>query len=120
MRLLAPVMSMVLGVAVVLAATAGPVESQIKPPPDFTFEKTKDSPGPVTFSHEKHKAKIEKCTECHTKIFKMKKGTSGPFEMEKMKAGEKCGTCHNGKTQIAGTTVFAVSDEKNCEKCHKK
>ncbi|HET7343096.1 MAG TPA: c(7)-type cytochrome triheme domain-containing protein [Methylomirabilota bacterium] len=113
-------MSVIVGVAAILAVMAGPVESQIKVPPDFTFEKGKDSPGPVTFSHEKHKAKIEKCTECHTKIFKMKKGTSGPFSMEKIKAGEQCGTCHNGKTQVGGTTVFAAGDEKNCEKCHKK
>jgi len=40
--------------------------------------------------------------------------------MEKMKAGEQCGACHNGKTEVAGAVVFPVADEKNCEKCHKK
>ncbi len=81
---------------------------------------TKDSPGPVTFSHAQHLQKVKKCAECHTKIFKMKKGQTGPLTMEKMKAGEQCGTCHNGKTQVAGKTVFTVDDQANCERCHKK
>ena len=97
-----------------------PGAAQVKVPPDFTFEKGKDSPGPVTFSHEKHKAKVEKCTTCHVKVFKMKKGTTGALTMDKMKAGETCGACHNGKTEVAGKTVFTVDDKGNCEKCHKK
>ena len=105
-------------VAVVPAAAQAP--PAIKIPADFTFERGKDSPGPVTFSHEQHKAKLEKCTACHVKVFKMKKGTSGPFTMDKMKAGEQCGACHNGKAAIAGTVVFPVADEKSCERCHKK
>lgn len=100
--------------------TVAPGDAQVKPPADFTVEKTKDSPGPVTFSHEKHKAKVEKCTACHTKIFKMKKGQTGPLTMDKMKAGEQCGVCHNGKTQVGGAVVFAVSEEASCAKCHKK
>ena len=56
----------------------------------------------MTFSHEKHKAKGDKCTSCHVKVFKMKKGTTGPLTMEKMKAGEQCGACHNGKTEVGG------------------
>ena len=121
-----------LGAVVIALVTAlaavGPLEAQspppaagIKTPADFQFDRGKDSPGPVTFSHEQHKGKLEnKCTACHVKVFKMKKGTSGPLVMEKMKAGEQCGTCHNGKTEVAGAVVFPVSDEKNCEKCHKK
>ena len=118
-----------LGSALVLAcvsvlAAVGPLGAQdpaaIKVPPDFAFEKQKDSPGTVTFSHEKHKAKIEKCTACHVKVFKMKKGTSGPLAMEKMKAGEQCGACHNGKTEIAGAKPASVADDKACETCHKK
>jgi hypothetical protein len=50
----------------------------------------------------------------------MKKGTSGPITMEKIKAGEQCGTCHNGKTEVAGKVVFLATDQVNCEKCHKK
>ncbi|HEU4369059.1 MAG TPA: cytochrome c3 family protein [Methylomirabilota bacterium] len=39
--------------------------------------------------------------------------------MEKMRAGEQCGACHNGKTQVGGVAVFAVDDGNSCVKCHK-
>jgi c(7)-type cytochrome triheme protein len=94
--------------------------AQVKPPPDLSFDKGKDSPGTVTFSHEKHLAVGNKCTSCHVKIFKMKKGASGPVTMAKIKAGEQCGACHNGKTAVEGKTVFLAVDPANCEKCHKK
>jgi c(7)-type cytochrome triheme protein len=94
--------------------------AQVKPPPDLSFDKGKDSPGTVTFSHEKHVAAGVKCTGCHVKIFKMKKGTSGTLTMDKMKAGEQCGACHTGKTVVEGKTPFAVAEPANCEKCHKK
>ena len=48
----------------------------------FKFEGGKDSPGPVTFSHEEHKERVGGCTACHVKIFKMKKGADAPFTME--------------------------------------
>ena len=99
---------------------ASPGWTQAKPPADMTFEGGKDSPGKVTFSHEKHVAAGTKCTSCHVKVFKMKKGQTGPLTMEKMKAGEQCGVCHNSKTQMAGKAVFDVNDKANCEKCHKK
>jgi c(7)-type cytochrome triheme protein len=60
-----------------------------------------------------------KCTSCHVKVFKMKKGQTGPLTMDKMKAGEQCGACHTGKA-MEGKTPFAVADTANCEKCHKK
>jgi c(7)-type cytochrome triheme protein len=97
-----------------------PVGAQVKVPPDFTFPQGKDSPGVVTFSHEKHKEKLEKCAECHTKVFKMKKGTTGELTMAKMKIGEQCGACHNGKKEVAGKVVFMADDKANCERCHKK
>ncbi len=114
--------------SLVAAAAAGvfglllvsPLAAQVKIPPDFKFEQGKDSPGTVTFSHALHKEKTEKCQACHTKIFKMKRGQSGPIGMEKIRAGEACGTCHNGKTEIGGKAVFAATDKANCEKCHKK
>ena len=70
---------------------ASPGFAQPKAPADMAIDKGKDSPGTVTFSHEKHVAAGTKCTACHVKVFKMKKGTSGPLTMEKMKAGEQCG-----------------------------
>lgn len=100
--------------------TASPGFPQVKPPADFTFNKSKDSPGTVTFSHEKHVAAGNKCTSCHVKIFKMKKGQTGPLTMEKMMGGEQCGTCHNGTTKVEGKTPFSLTDSANCEKCHKK
>jgi c(7)-type cytochrome triheme protein len=107
-------------VVVCVAALTVPSTAQVRIPPDFQFAQGKDSPGPVTFSHEQHKAKVEKCQACHTKVFKMKKGTTGPLTMAKMNAGEQCGACHNGKTEIAGAKPVAVEDKTKCETCHRK
>lgn len=106
--------------AMVLAAggVVGDVAFAQKVPADFAYDGGKE--GKVSFSHEKHKAAgAEKCTACHTKIFKMKKGGTGPFTMAKMDAGEACGACHNGK-EMGGKAVFATSDKAGCAKCHKK
>lgn len=97
-----------------------PGAAQVKTPPDFSFTQGKDSPGGVTFSHEKHIAAGNKCTSCHVKVFKMKKGTSGELTMAKMKDGQFCGACHNGKTDVGGKVPFTTEDKANCEKCHKK
>ena len=115
----------VIGLVTVVGLALGllpvpPGAAQVKIPPDFAFEKSKDSPGPVTFSHEKHKEKAEKCSACHTKVFKLKKGQTGPLTMEQMKAGQQCGACHDGKTQVGGTVVFAVDAKDKCETCHRK
>ena len=113
--------TLALTIVFALGLMAAPsVFAQAKGPADMTLDKGKDSPGTVTFSHEKHGAAGNKCTACHVKVFKMKKGTSGPISMEKMKAGEQCGACHNGKTAVEGKTVFVAGEPANCEKCHKK
>jgi c(7)-type cytochrome triheme protein len=111
-------------VVVVLGFASGlfllsPGAAQVKPTPDFTFTRGKDSPGTVTFSHEKHLAGST-CSSCHVKVFKMKKGTTGDITMAKMKEGQVCGACHNGKTEVAGKAVFAADDRTKCERCHKK
>ena len=115
-----PAMLAMVVLVVVLVLPGSLLAQPPKGPADFAFEKGKDSPGAVTFSHEGHKDKADKCTLCHTKVFKMKKGQTGPLTMEKMKAGEQFGSCHNGKTQMAGKAVFTVDDKANCERCHKK
>jgi len=92
-----------------------PSAAQVKVPPDFTFEKGKDSPGPSTFSHQKHQVKVDKCTACHVKIFKMKRGQSGTITLAALQEGKFCGACHDGKTQVGGTVVFPISA---CDKCH--
>jgi c(7)-type cytochrome triheme protein len=107
-------------VVVCVAAFTVPSTAQVRVPPDLQFEGGKDSPGPVTFSHEKHRAKVDKCQACHVKLFKMKKGTTGPLTMAKMKAGEQCGACHTGKTEIAGAIPAAIDDPTKCETCHRK
>jgi c(7)-type cytochrome triheme protein len=107
-------------IALVAVAAAG--SAQVKAPADFAFEQGKESPAPVTFSHEKHRAAgADKCTFCHTKVFKMKKGADAPLTMERMKKGELCGTCHTGKAALVPDKVaFNVDDKANCERCHKK
>ena len=86
--------------------------AQAKGPADFDFD-GKGS-GKVVFSHEKHAAKSPKCTDCHTKVFKMAKGQRTALKMADMNTGQACGTCHDGKT------AFSVKDQANCTKCHKK
>jgi c(7)-type cytochrome triheme protein len=115
-----PVILATLVLVVVVLVLPAPLFAQAKGPADFAFDKGKDSPGAVSFSHEGHRQKTEKCTACHTRIFKMKKGETGVLAMDKMKAGEQCGSCHNGKTQMAGKAVFDVGDKASCARCHRK
>lgn len=115
----------VIGLVTVVGLALGllpvpPGAAQVKIPPDFALEKAKESPGEVVFSHDKHKAKVEKCAACHTKVFKLKKGTTGVATMDQMKAGQQCGACHDGKTQVGGTVVFAVDAKDKCETCHRR
>lgn len=102
-----------------LSPSAGPAQPKLPEP--FAFPQGKDSPGTATFDHAKHRdAGVDKCTACHTKVFKFKKGETGPLSMAKMKAGEQCGACHNGKAQVGSKVVFDAQDKANCERCHKK
>jgi len=96
--------------------TGAPGQGQVKPPADFTLQAGEGSPGPVTFSHARHLARVERCTTCHARTFKMKRDQTGPMTMEAMQQGKLCGTCHDGKRQIAGTVVFSLDD---CDRCHK-
>jgi len=86
--------------------------AQAKGPADFDF--AGGSEGKVTYGHEKHAAKNPKCTDCHTKIFKMAKGQRTAFKMADMEKGQACGTCHNGQA------AFSVKEKADCAKCHKK
>ena len=86
---------------------------------DVKFE-AKGSTGPVLFSHETHVNQHKlKCTDCHTKIFKMKKED---LKMTKDMHGQDkhCGVCHNGKKEFGGKKVFSQSTDADCAKCHKK
>ena len=68
--------------------------------------------GKVTFDGKVHADKGLKCSDCHPKLFPMKKGSW--FKMADLNAGKACGTCHNGEK------AFKTNDNANCTKCHKK
>ena len=107
-------LGLVIGLAVGTVAFV-PEAGAIKIPPDFTYSQAKSPEGPVTFSHKAHvEGKGLKCNACHTKIFKMKKGATGPFTMAAMDEGKFCGACHDGKQ------AFSTKDKANCSKCHMK
>ena len=86
--------------------------AQAKGPADFDF--AGGAEGKVSFSHEKHAPKSPKCTDCHTKIFKMTKGQRSAPKMAEMEKGQSCGTCHNGQA------AFGVKEKADCAMCHKK
>ncbi|MBU1206610.1 MAG: hypothetical protein KKH04_06750 [Proteobacteria bacterium] len=80
---------------------------------DIKYE-AKGSAGPVLFSHELHVNQHKyKCTDCHTKIFKMKKE---PLKMTEALHGKEkhCGVCHNSKK------AFSQTKDADCVKCHIK
>ena len=77
-----------------------------------TVEYAGGSAGKVVFDGKAHAEKALKCTDCHTKIFPMKKGEG--VKMADIAAGKSCGACHNGEK------AFKTSDPANCNKCHKK
>ena len=103
-----------------LAALAGPGSTaaivELKAPADFPMAKAETSPGQVTFSHATHRAKITKCSTCHMRDFKMKRGASEPVTLVAKQEGRLCGACHDGKTTVGGTTVFPIDE---CDRCHK-
>ena len=93
------------------AIVAQKAMAQAKGPADYTF--SGGAQGNVVYSHQTHISKNLKCTDCHTKIFKMAK-PAAPLKMADMNNGQACGACHNGQA------AFSVKDAANCSKCHKK
>lgn len=77
-----------------------------------TVEYAGGSAGKVLFDEKTHGDKGLKCTDSHTRVFPMKKGTK--ITMVEMNEGRNCGACHNGQK------AFKLSEQANCEKCHKK
>jgi c(7)-type cytochrome triheme protein len=71
----------------------------------------KSTNGTVTFKGDDHAGKGMKCNECHSKIFRMKKGST-KMKMADIYAGKFCGVCHNGQR--------AFKPAGNCAKCHKR
>lgn len=83
--------------------------------PGKTLEFPGGDKGKVVFDGKTHADKGNKCADCHPKVFPMKgPGKEGAVKITAPhKAGEFCGTCHDG------TKAFG-QDEANCGKCHKK
>jgi c(7)-type cytochrome triheme protein len=79
--------------------------------PGKTVEFDGKGAGKVVFDGKNHAAKA-KCTDCHTKLFPMKKG--GTYAMKDMNEGKNCGACHDG------AKAFSTKDAASCAKCHKK
>ncbi|MBI4627761.1 MAG: hypothetical protein HY729_03545, partial [Candidatus Rokubacteria bacterium] len=52
----------VVAIVALLVAISSSSLAQVKAPPDFTMDKADSSPGQVTFSHDKHRAKVAKCS----------------------------------------------------------
>ena len=69
--------------------------------------------GKVVFDGKNHADAGVKCLDCHSKIFKMKKGST-EMTMADITAGKFCGKCHNG------SKAFSAKDKGNCEICHSK
>lgn len=110
---IAALLAVALGIGLVVSA---PAAAQVKAPPDFTMDKADSSPGQVTFSHDRHRAKVDKCSTCHMKFFKMKRGQSEKVTLAAKQEGKLCGACHDGTTRPDGAVVFAVDQ---CDSCHK-
>ena len=110
---IAAVLAVELGIGLVVSA---PSLAQVKAPADFAMDKADSSPGQVTFSHDKHRARVDKCSTCHMKFFKMKRGQSEKVTLAAKQEGKLCGACHDGKTTLGGAVVFAIDQ---CDSCHK-
>ncbi len=103
----------VIATIVALMVTVMFIGSAMAVPPGKTIDYAGGSAGKVVFDGKTHADKGLKCSDCHTKVFKMKKGAD-VMKMEDINAGKFCGECHNG------TKAFKASDPANCAKCHKK
>lgn len=100
-------------VAFLLVVFAGSVFAV---PPGMTVEYEGGGLGKVIFNGKIHAAEGFKCPDCHTKLFKQKRG-SNPITMSAINNGEFCGACHNEKTvSPKGVQVFGPS--KHCGRCH--
>ena len=89
--------------------------ASMKLPPDYTFPRRGESPGPVTFSHESHiDSKQPSCAPCHATRFKLiepGKPVRAELTSQQMHSVELCGACHDGKN------VFGIEDD--CSNCHR-
>ena len=100
------------GWVLMLFVAVGWIGNAFAVPSGKTVEYAGGSGGKVVFSGKVHADKGLKCSDCHPKLFPMKKGEG--FKMADIDAGKSCGACHNGEK------AFKTSDKANCGKCHQK
>jgi len=86
--------------------------SVIAVPPGKTIVYEDSKMGNVTFDGKIHADHGKKCTDCHPKLFPMKKGATKITFTQHTAGKETCFACHNGKV--------AFKAMGNCAKCHKK
>jgi len=98
------------GMAAVITFFCAEASQAIQPGKTVTWETPM---GKVVFNGKNHADAKVGCLDCHSKIFKMKKGST-TFTMSDINAGKFCGKCHNGKR------AFASNDPDNCAICHQK
>ncbi|HHN63945.1 MAG TPA: cytochrome C [Nitrospirae bacterium] len=97
--------------ALVIAVALAFIGTALAVPPGKTVEFKDGKMGKVIFDGKKHANAGMKCSDCHPKVFKMKKGAD-KITMKDIYAGKFCGTCHNGKK--------AFKPQTGCKKCHHK
>jgi c(7)-type cytochrome triheme protein len=118
-----------LALAVLLAApTASPAMS-FEPPQrygrvELSHRAFAAKVPPVFFDHWRHRARFT-CRLCHVDVgFAMSAGQT-EISASTNRSGYHCGACHNGKTVVGGTPVFAscsagrnVDEAPRCRRCH--
>ena len=100
-------------VALLMAVFAG---SAYAVPPGMTVEFEGGGLGKVIFSGKIHAEEGFKCPDCHTKLFKQKRG-SNAITMSAIGKGEYCGACHN-ETTVSPKGVQVFGPKKHCSRCH--
>ncbi len=78
-------------------------------PPDRALAQATDSPGVVTFSHDRHIDTGARCSTCHPRRFTMRPPAAGGH-MQRIRRGEECGACHDGRTSFTAA--------RDCGLCH--
>lgn len=99
-----------IALAIVLLVAVAMIGTAVAVPSGKTVEFEGGKLGKVVFDGKVHADAGNKCNNCHTAIFPMKKG-GVKITMADINAGKFCGTCHNGEKAFKAT---------ECAKCHKK
>ena len=79
-------------------------------PAPHVFPRGGDSPGPVTFRHDRHLRGAKGCADCHPKPFRM--AAAAPLRAGGMHEAAGCGACHDGRR------AFDAADPEACGRCH--